>query len=251
MKIAVVFHRPWPTQHRPSNPGQARPFPSRRFRGRHAAGRPYRRRCVRWQSPLVRGEGVLSRTQAAGVRSGQNPDTFHILPSLQPVVGRTRSEAEDLAAELLASTPDPLIVEDVSHSIGQDLTGRSVDEPFQFAPDIDTSNESRSPNRRTHALQAADRPRTPREVNARSFRQPIIVGTGPEIADHFEERVIEGAADGFTVASLTLPHSLDRFVYLVTPELPRRGLTSERYGHGPLRERLGLQRPARQVRTGK
>lgn len=197
--------------------------------------------------PLPEAKAFYRQLKQQVADAGRNPDTFHILPSLQPVVGRTRSEAEDLAAEILASTPDPLIVEDVSHSIGQDLTGRSADEPFDFAPDIDTSNESRSPNLRADALQAADRPRTPREVYARSFRQAIVVGTGAEIADIIEERVAEGAADGFMVGSLTLPHSLDGFVELVTPELQRRGLTPKRYEPGTLRDRLGLQRPARQV----
>ncbi len=179
--------------------------------------------------------------------AGRDPDAFHILPTLQPVVGATRAEAEDLAEELLASTPDALIVEDVSHSLGQDLTGRSADEPFELAPHIDTSNESRSPNRRAAAVRAAAEPQTPRQVYARTFREGIVVGTGPEVADAIEERVGAEAADGFIVQSLTLPHSLDRFVELVTPELQRRGLTPERYEPGTLRDRLGLARPERAV----
>ncbi|MFF9565117.1 NtaA/DmoA family FMN-dependent monooxygenase [Leifsonia sp. NPDC014704] len=177
--------------------------------------------------------------------AGRDPDAFHILPTLQPVVGRTRAEAEDLAESLLASTPDALIVEDVSHSIGQDLTGRSADEPFEYEQQIDTSNESRSPNRRVDALRAPTGSRTPREVYARTFREGIVVGTATDIADEIEERVEGRAADGFIVQSLTLPYSLDRFVELVTPELQRRGLTPEQYTPGTLRDRLGLKRPER------
>ena len=220
-----------------------------------AGGSPAGQRlAARTADAVFAGYRRLAEAQAfyAGLKqhvedAGRDPEAFHILPTLQPVVGSTRSEAEDLAEQLLASTPDALIVEDVSHSIGQDLTGRSADEPFAFEPDTDTSNESRSPNRRADALRTGDTPATPRQVYARSFREGIVVGTATEVADAIEERVEARAADGFIVQSLTLPYSLDRFVELVTPELQRRGLTPESYGPGTLRDRLGLERPARVV----
>ncbi len=197
--------------------------------------------------PLAEAQAFYTGLKQQVEDAGRDPEAFHILPTLQPVVGSTRSEAEDLAEQLLASTPDALIVEDVSHSIGQDLTGRSADEPFAFEPDVDTSNESRSPNRRAEALRTGDAPATPRQVYARSFREGIVVGTATEVADVIEERVEARAADGFIVQSLTLPYSLDRFVDLVTPELQRRGLTPDSYAPGTLRDRLGLERPARVV----
>ncbi|GAB3576073.1 LLM class flavin-dependent oxidoreductase [Leifsonia lichenia] len=199
--------------------------------------------------PLAEAQAFYRGLKDQVADAGRDPDAFHILPTLQPVVGRTRSEAEDLAGELLASTPDALIVEDVSHSIGQDLTGRSADEPIDFAPQVDTPNESRSPNRRAEALRTEGGPRTPREVYAQTFRDGIVVGTAQDVADAIEEQVDARAADGFIVQSLTLPLSLDRFVDLVTPELQRRGLTPERYERGTLRDRLGLARPSRAVRA--
>ena len=54
-------------------------------------------------------------------------------------------------------------------------------------------------------------------------------------------------ADIAAAPERTLPHSLELFVDLVTPELQRRGLTPESYEPGTLRDRLGLRRPERVV----
>ncbi|GGF22255.1 NtaA/DmoA family FMN-dependent monooxygenase [Subtercola lobariae] len=178
------------------------------------------------------------------VEHGRDPERFSILPTLRPVVGRSRAEAEDLAEQILATTPDSLIVEDVSHSIGQDLTGRSADERFAFAPNVDVSNESKSPNKRREWAGQSEQV-TARELYARSFRENVVIGTGIEIADIVEERFTEFAADGFMVQSLTVPSGLENFVDEVIPELQRRGLTRTAYEETTLRERFGLERAPR------
>ncbi|MFZ4894893.1 NtaA/DmoA family FMN-dependent monooxygenase [Plantibacter sp. Mn2098] len=177
---------------------------------------------------------------------GRDPERFAILPGIRPVVATTRAEAEDIAEELLASTPDALILEDVSHSIGQDLTGLTADDPFIHAPDVDVSNESKSPGRIHDALLGAG-PVTAREIYAKAFREHTLIGTATEIADEIEERFTSRAADGFIVQGLTQPDSLERFVDLVTPELQRRGLTRTEYRDETLRERFGLDRPVRRA----
>ncbi|PWC03526.1 LLM class flavin-dependent oxidoreductase [Agromyces badenianii] len=196
---------------------------------------------TRWQ-PLGEAQAFYAGLKARVVDQGRDPDRFAILPSIRPVVASSRAEAEDLAEELLASTPDALIVEDVSHTVGQDLTGRSADEPFTYRPDTDTSNESQSPNRLAEWSRAADRV-TARELYARAFREQTVVGTPQEVADEMEARFRGGAADGFIVQFLTLPSGIHRFVDLVVPELQRRGLTRTGYAERTLRERFGLERP--------
>ncbi len=185
--------------------------------------------------------GLKARTAAAGRR----PDDLAILPALRPVVAETARDARELAAEILASTPDAIVVEDVAHSIGQALPA-DPDAPIEDAPETDFANESRSPNRRVARLEAGER-LTPRELYAESFWESVSVGTASTIADEVQERFESAAADGFVVQGLTEPLGLELFVDLVVPELQRRGLTRASYEETTLRERLGLPRPARRV----
>lgn len=194
--------------------------------------------------PLGEAQRFYSGLKERVAAHGRDPERFAILPSIRPVVAVSRTEAEDIAEELLASTPDALILEDVAHSIGQDLTGLTADDPFVYAPDIDTSNEGKSPGRINDA-HINGGPVTAREIYASAFREQTLIGTATDIADEIEGRFTSRAADGFIVQSLTLPDGIERFVDLVTPELQRRGLTPTAYGDGTLRDRLGLERPAR------
>ena len=194
--------------------------------------------------PLAEAQAFYAGLKARVDELGRDAESFAILPSVQPVVATSRAEAEDLAAAILASTPDALVRESVSHTIGQDLTGHDVDASVDYAPDTDWSNESRSPNRQ--AERAAAGGTTPRELYARTFAEQVVIGTPTEVADVLQERYEARAADGFIVQSLTLPDSFTRFVDLVVPELQRRGLTRTEYAERSLRERLGRPRPARQ-----
>ncbi len=195
--------------------------------------------------PLAEAQRFYAGLKARVVAHGREADDLVILPSLAPVVGETEREARELAAEILASTPDAIIVEDISHSIGQTLSA-DPDAPIGFAPDTDIANESKSPNRRIARLQAGER-LTPRELYAESFWEHVTVGTAEAIADDVQERFESGAADGFVVQALTQPLGFERFVDLVVPELQRRGLTPPAYEDGTLRDRLGLARPVRRV----
>jgi FMN-dependent oxidoreductase (nitrilotriacetate monooxygenase family) len=175
---------------------------------------------------------------------GRDRESVKILPSIMPVIGATRREAEEDAQRLLDLTPDALILEAVSHSIGQDLGGRSPDDRFDYARDFDTSNESRSRSAVLERL-IAEGSATAREIYSWSFALNTVTGTAVDIADHLEERFESGAADGFVVQFPHVPGGIDAFVAEVTPELQRRGLTRTAYDEDTLRERLGLDRPAR------
>ncbi|BDV31815.1 NtaA/DmoA family FMN-dependent monooxygenase [Microbacterium terricola] len=195
--------------------------------------------------PIDAARAFYAGLKARVVAAGREADDVSILPSLRPVVAETDAAARRLAEEILASTPDAIIVEDVAHSIGQPLSA-DPDAPIDFAPSVDIANESQSPNRRVARLVAGER-LTPRELYAEEFWESVAVGSPTAIADEIEERFATRAADGFIVQALTQPLGFEQFVDLVVPELQRRGLTRTAYEETTLRERLGIARPARGV----
>jgi FMN-dependent oxidoreductase (nitrilotriacetate monooxygenase family) len=195
--------------------------------------------------PLAEAQRFYAGLKARVVAHGRQPDEVAILPQLRPVVAETAADAHALAAEILASTPDAIIVEDVAHSIGQSLSA-DPDAPITPAPDTDIANESKSPNRRLARLLSGER-LTARDLYAESFWESVTVGSPAAIADDVQERFESGAADGFVVQALTQPLGFESFVDLVVPELQRRGLTRTAYEESTLRERLGLARPARRI----
>ena len=72
----------------------------------------------------------------------------------------------------------------------------------------------------------------------------VMAGTPEQIADTIEEWIDDGAADGFNVMPLLLPHMLDVFADEVVPILKRRGRFRTEYAGATLRDHYGLQRPA-------
>ena len=69
-------------------------------------------------------------------------------------------------------------------------------------------------------------------------------GTPADVADHMQEWMEAGAADGFMLTFNQLPQNFDAFVDGVIPELQRRGLYRTQYEGSTLREHLGLAQPA-------
>lgn len=69
---------------------------------------------------------------------------------------------------------------------------------------------------------------------------PAPVGTPEMVADVFQKWIEEADVDGFNIAYVTSPGSFEDVVYLLRPELVKRGLTWEDYDvpGGTLRENL-------------
>lgn len=69
---------------------------------------------------------------------------------------------------------------------------------------------------------------------------PAPVGTPEMVADVFEEWIREADVDGFNISYVTAPESFEDVVYLLRPELVKRGLMWEDYEvpGGTLRENL-------------
>ena len=77
----------------------------------------------------------------------------------------------------------------------------------------------------------------------------ILAGTAVALADRIAELHELGYA-GVRLRPGVLPTDLTAITDLLVPELERRGLVGSRYEHTPLRERLGLARPANRYLNG-
>ncbi len=69
------------------------------------------------------------------------------------------------------------------------------------------------------------------------------VGSPKDIADRLEEWFTERVCNGFVVGPTYLPGTFEEFVWLVIPELQRRGVYRKEYAGTTLRDPLGLARP--------
>jgi N-acetyl-S-(2-succino)cysteine monooxygenase len=130
----------------------------------------------------------------------------------------------------------------LSTDLEVDLTDLPVDEPVPLDRIPATSNFHH-----TYFAQIADmirRGMTLREVYMNYERGlQTVRGTPTQVADHIEEWISGGAADGFMLLFHTMPGGLREFVRLVVPELQRRGLMRSVYEGKTLREHLGLHCP--------
>jgi alkanesulfonate monooxygenase SsuD/methylene tetrahydromethanopterin reductase-like flavin-dependent oxidoreductase (luciferase family) len=180
---------------------------------------------------------------------GRQPDDLKIMPGVFPIVGRTRSEAQE-KFEALQSLVDPVVGLALVSGLtgGIDLSDYPLDGPI---PELPETNASKS--RQALTIELARRENLTirqlylRVAGARGHWQ--LVGTAQDIADQLEERFVNYGADGYNVMPPTLPGGLDDFIELVLPELRRRGLFRSDYEGHTLRENLGLRRPVNRHET--
>jgi len=175
--------------------------------------------------------------------SGGNADDVLILPGIFPVIGETKSEAEDKYAAL-----QDLIQPDVALSLLEtylgdvDLSGVDINGPL---PELPVSNSIRSRQAllsdlaRREGLSVGALAR--RIAGARGHWQ--VIGTAEEIAGQIEDWISGNAADGFMLLPPTFPQGQDDFIATVVPRLRERDLLHTGRDSGSLRERLGLPRP--------
>ncbi len=66
-------------------------------------------------------------------------------------------------------------------------------------------------------------------------RTAFIVGSPVDVADELQGWVRDADVDGFNLARVVVPETLNAFVDLVVPELQSRGVFKTEYREGPLR----------------
>jgi len=179
--------------------------------------------------------------RALAVAAGRRPDAVKVLPGVTPIIGRTRAEARDLAAELGSFVSEQSTLQFLTASFGGlDLSGHDLDEPF---PDLRDQLPAHAGVSRPALFvrTALEEGLTLRQLLRRiglSIGHRSLVGTPDDIADDLQRWFEAGAADGFIVIPADMPLGLDAFVEEVVPRLQHRGLFRERYTGATLREHL-------------
>lgn len=196
---------------------------------------------------LARAQAYYRDLKGRMARYGRSPDELKVMTALNPYIGETDQEAQDILAGLQARIHPDVGRAILSVDLDVDLRGLPIDEAIPEGVLPRGTNATKSYfDKMVEAM--TERPMTLRELyeaNAASRGgMNAIVGSARTVADRMEEWFAGGATDGFMVRAPTVPGSLEKFVRLVVPELQRRGLFRKDYAGPTLRDHLGLVRPA-------
>jgi FMN-dependent oxidoreductase (nitrilotriacetate monooxygenase family) len=172
------------------------------------------------------------------VAFGRKADDLKILPGIQPIVGRTREQAQ-AKLDRLQDLVHPLIGLASLYNLLGDLSSYDLDGPIpqnvlmegKTSNAIKTLDLARRENLTIRQLYK-------RTAGKAGIRQ--VIGTAADIADDMEKWFTSGACDGFNICPAYSPDGIEEFSEFVIPELQKRGLFRTEYEGGTLRENLGL-----------
>ncbi len=178
---------------------------------------------------------------------GRAPDQLKIMPGLNPIIGRTRREAEDKHRAMQRLIHPDVGLELLSNELnGFDLRPYDLDGPLPAEVHA-MQTEGGQTQMRNILAWSREEGLTIRQLYERfggARGQRTVIGTASDIADHMQAWFQGHGVDGFLIQPSTLPEGLDEFVDLVIPVLQERGLFRTAYEGATLRDSLGLRRPA-------
>ncbi|BCH29903.1 putative monooxygenase YxeK [Mesorhizobium sp. L-8-10] len=193
------------------------------------------------------GRAFYKDVKDRAVAYGRDADDVKILVALMPIVGRTRSEADDILADLQERIHPDVGREIMSYDLGGiDLSDVADDDVFPMEKVPTSTQGGQSFLRYFQELIQQEGGATVKELYkyysiARGSK--FAVGSAADVADLMEDWTSSRAADGFMCVFPTFPNGFRRFTELVVPELQRRGLFRKGYQGNTLREHLRLKKP--------
>jgi alkanesulfonate monooxygenase len=173
----------------------------------------------------------------------REPNSMIVMPGMLPIIGKSKSEAEDKRDELTALLNPAVDMQSLEDIFG-DLTGYDLD---SVAPPVPAHTNAVKSHRDQWEARLKKKPMTLRQIYneiSTVTDHHLVVGTAKDIADELEEWFTSEACDGFNVMVPYMPGPFHEFLTEVVPELRRRGLFRKNYTGNTLRENLGLMRPA-------
>lgn len=191
------------------------------------------------QSTFEQSKAFRDDIRARAVAWGRDADHVKVMPGAVVLVGESRSEAQDKAAELESLIDLRAAMATLQLALKAfDLSGYDLDAPFPDVPPESVISRGR------HHVEAAKREGlTLRQVLIRSSASNAhfsAVGTVKDVADELQHWFEDGACDGINFMPAVNPLSLEDVIDKVVPELQRRGLCRTEYEGTTLREHLGI-----------
>jgi FMN-dependent oxidoreductase (nitrilotriacetate monooxygenase family) len=178
------------------------------------------------------------------VKFGRSPDELKILTGLSVVIGATAEEAQAKYQHLQSMIHPDVGRMRLAQDLEADLSDLPLDEPIPESRIPATSNFHRAYFDYIVNMIRVEK-LTLREMCMRYERGNVTFrGTAVQVADHMQEWLDAGAADGFMMIFHTMPGGMQDFVEQVVPILQERGLMKSAYTGKTLRDHLGLARPA-------
>jgi FMN-dependent oxidoreductase (nitrilotriacetate monooxygenase family) len=173
-------------------------------------------------------------------RIGRDPASVRFFPKLTPIVAATDEEALERYRELIAYSSTDGIFTLLGAWTGLDFARVGEDRLLELAGRAQTRGLVESLRRAD-----ADRSWSVDELaSVFAFGTSQLAVGGPQtIADGMEAFLEETGADGFNVAAVVQPGTIEAFVEHVIPELQRRGRVQTDYAPGTLREKLTGEGP--------
>nr|WP_304215004.1 LLM class flavin-dependent oxidoreductase [Fredinandcohnia onubensis] len=167
---------------------------------------------------------------------GRNPENIKAFTFLNVIVGETSEQAEEKYQELARYWSAEAAKAQYGGSSGYDLSQYTdLDSPFEY------KHTEHGQSRAASLTKDAPKKLTVREVLNRFEiidRNHVLVGNPSEVADAIQFQFEESGVDGFNLAHLVTPESLEEFIDLVIPELQKRGIYKTEYEQGSFREKL-------------
>ena len=192
---------------------------------------------------IAAGQAFCTDLKSRMARYNRAPDSLKVLAGLPIIVGESAQEAED-KYQTLQELIHPMVV---FGRLGTDLEANLMDLPLDEQIPMDRV-PAKSNFHQSYFAQIVDLIKqglTLRQIYMRYERGlTTLRGTPTQVADHMQEWIESGAADGFMLLFHAVPGGLSDFTTMVVPELQRRGLMRSAYSETTLRGHLGLERPA-------
>ena len=168
-------------------------------------------------------------------KQGRNPDNILVLAGATIIVGRTEAEAREKMQEYRSYAIPEAVLAHASGGLGIDLSKYPLDEPLCY--------EETDANRTSMEIftKSKERRYTPRQIAeemALSARNLLIAGSVEQVVAELSDWMEKTGIDGFNIARLIMPETLEDFIDLVVPVLQERRLYKTEYRSGTLREKL-------------
>lgn len=191
-----------------------------------------------WTIEEARAQRQMVREAAQ--RAGRNPDEIKYIAGLMTTVSPTIRAGLDRRLALSGDAIEARLPH-VGALLGLRIDPSRYDEPLT-PTQLAAAHASPMDPRSGIVLKVARQGWSPRDVLAHGVIDfhPTAVGPAQVHADHLQEWLEAGAADGFWISPDIYEDGVDSFVDEVVPELRRRGILPEEYVGSTLRENLGV-----------